>query len=103
MEGLYDLKFLEAKMKDGSLVLSINGESDVFVLNYTKPLTFRIVLPSFIPCFSIFTLGVDNEPVVFDSPSKKDGLSDKFTMYGAAPNGRTFFYRVRNSNTDSTA
>lgn len=93
------MKFLEAKMKDGKLVLSINGVTDAFILNYTKPLTFKIIVPSVFPCTSIFALGVDNDAVVFDSPSKEDGLCDRFTMWSAEPSGRTFFNRVRKSNT----
>ncbi|XP_078376227.1 putative beta-lactamase-like 1 isoform X2 [Oculina patagonica] len=98
VEGLEPLKFLEAKMKDDELILSINGVADAFILNYTKPLTFKIVVPSVFPCSSIFSLGVDNDAVVFDSPSKEDGLCDRFTMWSAAPSGRTYFNRVRDSN-----
>lgn len=93
------MKFLEAKMKDGNLVLSINGGFDAFILNYTNPLTFKIVVPSVLPCSMIFSLGVDDDAVVFDSPSKEDGLCDRFTMWSAAPNGRTYFNRVRDSST----
>lgn len=101
MEGLEpDLKFLQVKINDaGKLVLAINGRLEAFILDYTKPLTFRIVVAPDLSCRDIFTLGVDNDPVVFDSPSKEDGLCDKFTMWGAAPSGRTYFYRVRESDT----
>ena len=96
MEGLDPLKFLEAKMKDGHIHLFVNGIADYFVLNYTEPLRFRVVLPPSLSCSLIFSLGVDNELVVYDSPSPVDGLSDKFAMFGAHPSGRTYFYRVRN-------
>lgn len=95
------MKFLEAKMKDGKLTLSYNGVVDIFILNYTKPLTFKIVVPSVLPCTTIFALGVDNDVVVFDSPSKEDGLCDRFTMWSASPSGRTFFNRVRESTTSA--
>jgi len=95
VEGLDPLKFLEAKLKDGNIHLFVNGVVDYFVLNYTEPLKFRVVLPPTLPCNTIFSLGVDNDLVVYDSPSQVDGLSDKFTMFGAHPSGRTYFYRER--------
>ena len=101
MEGLEPtLSFLQVKMNEaGKLVMSINGVVEAFILNYTEPLTFRIVIAPELPCFNIFTLGSDNEPIVFDSPSEEDGLCDKFTMWGAAVSGRAYFYRDRNSDT----
>ncbi|XP_022779246.1 putative beta-lactamase-like 1 [Stylophora pistillata] len=95
VDGLAYLRFLEVKLKEGQLFISINGQYDAFLLNYTKPLTFTIILPSSLPCVGKFSLGVDNDLVVFDIPSNVDGLCDKFTMYSAAPSGRTFFYRKR--------
>ena len=96
MEGLDPLKFLEAKMKDGHIHLLVNRVLDYFVLNYTEPLRFKVVLPPSLSCYEMFIVGVDNDLVVYDSPSPVDGLSDKFTMFGAHPSGRTYFYRVRN-------
>lgn len=99
VEGLDPLKFLEAKIKEGHIHLLVNGVADYFVLNYTDPLTFKVVLPPSLPCGLIFSLGVNNDKVIYDKPSQVDGLSDKFTMFGAHPSGRTHFYRERNSET----
>ena len=100
MEGLEpSLKFLEVKLNDaGNLVMAIDGDVEAFILNYTEPLNFRIVVAPNLPCLSIFVMGSDNEPIVFDSPSKEDGLCDKFTMWGAAVSGRAYFYRDRDSD-----
>lgn len=95
VDGLGGLKFLEAKMKDGHIHLFANGEVDYFVLNYTEPLTFKVVVPSSHLCIRKFTLGVESDLVVYDNPSQVDGLSDGFTMFGAHPSGRTYFYRQR--------
>jgi len=106
VEGLEpSLSFLQVKMNDaGKLVMSINGGFEAFILNYTEPLKFRVVVTPELPCFSIFMLGSDNEPVVFDSPSKEDGLCDKFTMWTASASGRAYFYRDRNLDTaDNTS
>ena len=106
MEGLEPtLSFLQVKLNDaGKLVIAIDGGLEAFILNYTEPLTFRIVVAPNLPCLNIFLLGSDNEPIVFDSPSKEDGLCDKFTMWGAAVSGRAYFYRDRNSDTtDNTS
>lgn len=105
MEGLEpSLSFLQVKMNDaGNLVMAINGGFEAFILNYIEPLSFRIVVAPELPCFNIFTMGSDNEPIVFDSPSE-DGLCDKFTMWGAALSGRAYFYRDRNLDTaDNTS
>ena len=99
VDGLGVIKFLEAKVKDDHIHLFANGVADYFILNYTDPLTFRVVIPTILPCSTIFGLGGKNDLVVYDSPSQVDGLSDKFTMFGAHPSGRTFFYRDRNSKT----
>ena len=103
MDGLGALKYLEVKLKEGQLLVSYNGQQDIFVLNYTEPLTFRISMPPFLPCLNKFILGVENDVLVFDSPSKEDGLCDKFTMYSASPSGLAFFYRMRGSTTSSTS
>ena len=106
MEGLKpDLSFLQVKLNDaGKLVMAINGGLEAFLLNYTEPLTFRIVVAPDLPCPTIFAIGSDNEPVVFDSPSKEDGLCNKFTIWGVAASGRAYFYRDRNSDTtDNTS
>lgn len=95
VDGLGGLKFLEAKMKHGHIHLFVNGEVDYFVLNYTEPLTFKVVVPSSHVCIQKFTLGVESDLVVYDNPSQVDGLSDRFTMFGAHPSGRTYFYRQR--------
>lgn len=95
VDGLGALKNLEAKMKDGHIHLFTNGVEDIFLLNYTEPLIFQILSPSSLSCKSIFMLGAEHDLVVYDTPSPVDGLSDKFTMYGAHPSGRTYFYRVR--------
>lgn len=95
VDGLAYLRFLEVKLKDGQLLMSLNGQYDAFLLNYTKPLTFKMIMLSSLSCFDKFTLGVNNELVVFDSPSSVDGLCDKFAMYSASPSGKTFFYRKR--------
>ena len=100
MEGLEPVvSFLQVKLNDaGKLVMAINGGLEAFILNYTEPLKFRTVVAPDLPCISIFALGSDNEPIVFDSPSKEDGLCDKFTMWGAAASGRAYFYRDRDSD-----
>ena len=106
MEGLEPgVSFLQVKLNDaGKLVMAIDGELEAFILNYTKPLRFRIVVAPDLPCSAIFTLGSDNEPIVFDSPSKEDGLCDKFTMWGAAVSGRAYFHRDRDSDkSDNTS
>lgn len=95
VDGLAYLRFLEVKLVKGQLLISLNGQLDVFVLNYTKPLTFTIVFPPSLTCVNKFIFGVENDLVVFDSPSNVDGLCDKFTMYSASPSGKTFFYRAR--------
>ena len=95
VDGLGPLKNLEARMKNGHIHLYANGAEDTFLLNYTEPLIFRILSPSSLSCKIIFSLGVEHDLVVYDSPSPVDGLSDKFTMYSAHPSGRTYFYRVR--------
>lgn len=95
VEGLAYLRFLEVKFVKGKLLISYNGFWDVFVLNYTKPLTFTIIFPPSLTCVNKFIFGVENDLVVFDSPSNVDGLCDKFTMYSASPSGKTFFYRAR--------
>ena len=82
----------------GKLVMAIDGGFEAFILNYTEPLKFRVVVTPELPCVNIFGIGSDNEPVVFDSPSEEDGLCDKFTMWAAAVSGRAFFYRDRNSD-----
>jgi len=98
VEGIEpDLSFMQVKMNDaGKLVMSLNGEFDAFILNYTEPLKFRKIAAPDWPCFNAFIFAPDNEPVVFDSPSKEDGLCDKFTMWTAAPSGRAYLYRDRN-------
>lgn len=98
VEGLGVVKRMEAKMKDGHIHLFVNGVSDVFILNYTQPETFKIIIPANLPCLTTFTLGVNQDLVVYDTPSDVDGLSDRFTMYGAHPSGRTYFYRDRKSS-----
>lgn len=95
VDGLPPLRFLEVKLKDGQLLMSLNGQYDAFLLNYTKPLTFTMIMLSSLPCIEKFSFGVDNDLVVFDSPSSVDGLCDKFTMYSASPSGKAFFYRKR--------
>ena len=95
VEGLAYLRFLEVKLVKGQLLISYNGQLDVFVLNYTKPLTFTIIFPPSLTCVNKFIFGVENDLVVFDSPSNVDGLCDKFAMYSASPSGKTFFYRAR--------
>ena len=91
---------MQVKMNDaGKLGMAFNGGFEPqFILNYTEPLKFRVVVTPELSCFNIFMLASDNEPVVFDSPSKEDGLCDKFTMWTAAASGRAFFYRDRNSD-----
>ncbi|XP_029182835.1 putative beta-lactamase-like 1 [Acropora millepora] len=95
VDGLGPLKNLEARMKNRHIHLYANGAEDTFLLNYTEPLIFQILSPSSLSCKIIFSLGVEHDLVVYDSPSPVDGLSDKFTMYSAHPSGRTYFYRVR--------
>lgn len=95
VEGLAYLRFVKVKLVKGQLLISLNGQLDVFVLNYTKPLTFTIIFPPSLTCVNKFIFGVENDLVVFDSPSNVDGLCDKFTMYSASPSGKTFFYRAR--------
>ena len=82
-------------MKEGNLHLFTNGVNDIFVLNFTRPLHFKIIIQQRLPCMQIFVYGVDQESIVFDAPSQSDGLCDKFVMYGAHPSGRTYFYRDR--------
>ena len=97
VEGIPIINHMEAKIKDGHIHLLLNGLLDYFILNYTQPETFKIIIPANLPCDTTFTLGVNQDLVVYDSPSKVDGLSDRFTMYGAHPSGRTYFYRNRTS------
>jgi len=99
VEGLEpSLSFIQVEKNDaGELVMSLNGQFEAFILNYTEPLKFKVIVTA-LPCINLFTLASDNEPVVFDSPSKEDGLCDKFTMWTAAASGRAFFYRDRNSD-----
>lgn len=97
-EGVPGINPMEAKIKDGHIHLLVNGLLDFFILNYTQPETFKIIIPANIPCLDTFSLGVNQDLVVYDNPSKVDGLSDRFTLYGAHPSGRTYFYRNRNSS-----
>ena len=98
VEGLPGINHMEAKIKDAHIHLFLNGIDDYFILNYTQPETFKIIIPANFPCDTTFTLGVNQDLVVYDSPSKVDGLSDRFTMYGAHPSGRTYFNRNRTSS-----
>ena len=98
VEGLPGINHMEAKIKDAHIHLFINGIADYFILNYTQPETFKIIIPANFDCTTTFILGVNQDLVVYDSPSKVDGLSDRFTMYGAHPSGRTYFNRNRTSS-----
>lgn len=98
VEGVPGINHMEAKIKDAHIHLFLNGIDDYFILNYTQPETFKIIIPANFPCATTFTLGVNQDLVVYDSPSKVDGLSDRFTMYGAHPSGRTYFNRNRTSS-----
>ncbi|XP_032236108.2 putative beta-lactamase-like 1 isoform X2 [Nematostella vectensis] len=80
--------------KQPKLAIAVN-HANLFFLNYTRPLHFKVRLNTGLSCKEMFTLGVDNDPVVFDPPSADDGLSDGFTMYNAHPSGYSYFTRVR--------
>ena len=98
VEGIPGINNMEAKIKDGHIHLFVDGLYDYFILNYTQPETFKIIIPANIPCFNTFLIGANQDLVVYDSPSKVDGLSDGFTIYGVHPSGRTYFYRNRKSS-----
>ena len=83
---------MEIKNQSSHLSLEVNG-SPAFFLNYTAPLTFRIVINPFLDCFNGFKLAVQNDAVIFDKPKTPGGLSPGFTMYDAEPEGRSYFPR----------
>lgn len=87
------LKRIDIKENPSHLTFAVNG-FDLFFMNSTGPLTFKISVNPIVDCMTAFTMGVENEVVLFDEPTTRDGKSPGFFMYGASVDGRTYFARV---------
>jgi hypothetical protein len=96
--GLYNssiptLKLMEIKAQSSHLSLAVN-RFDAFFLNYTAPLTFKIVINPVMDCMNAYIMGVENDVVVFDEPTPSDGRCQRFIMYGASVDGLSHFNRI---------
>ncbi|XP_031567725.1 beta-lactamase-like protein 2 [Actinia tenebrosa] len=86
------LKRIHIKEKPGHLTFAVN-DYDLFFINSTGPLTFKISVNPAVDCMDAFTMGVENEVIFFDKPSTRNGKSPGFVMFGASVDGRTYFTR----------
>lgn len=88
------LERIDVEVHENKLTLLVN-RYPMFYLNYTSGHNFRMsVMSEQTDCSNSYTLASENDWVIFDQISSRDGLSHGFVLFDAYPSGRSYFYRI---------